>query len=1193
MKKAYNRDILRTIWKGKKRFFSIMLITMLGVAMFSALEMACVDLRHSADDFLSQQNLFDICIISTLGMTQEDIEVLAQLDMVADAEGAYSETVHMQLGEKSRSVSLKTLSKSGMNQPYLLEGELPQKPDEIAVTIRFKEDTGIGVGDTIAIEEEQEEEETATFLYTKYNVTAVVIDPRDLNNSEGSVSFRSPSTEDYTLFIRPEAVESTFYTEAYLTIENGRNMFCYGESYKRQVAEVMNTIESQIKEQREQVRYDEVTGEAYEKLADAEQEATAELAKAEKELEEASEEIADGKAQLADGERELRDEEQKAAVEFANASEEIADGKAQVESGRWKIQDAEKQLNNGEWQLYQAKQEITEKEMQVYAQIQSVRTELQTQQTQIQTQIEELQQQVAAVQAMFLPLWPQMEWDAYLQVAISAYVPVMEAQLIGTDGSAAQAAVPEIVADEERAFLTAVTTAIDAIKTEIDAQMAQLDKTADDYAENVAALEAEKVQLDLLLTQLPQMAHGLGKLQATKQVFQAQLTTLDQQETTAKQEFAAAWQKIAASEAELSYGRQKLEEGKAEIAYNETKLAEGEAELVQKEAEANSQLAEGWKEIEDSRQKLAEGEAEVTDGIAEYQEKKAEVEKELADARKEIEDINMTQWYVQDRTSLSGYANIKSDADSIDAIGTVFPFVFFIVAILISLTTITRMVEEDRGLIGTYKALGFTDWEIRKKYLLYVLASSVLGSVLGDVLGFIVLPGIIFVIFKTMYVLPEYTLQFDIFYGIAGPVVFIGGIVAATIAACKAELSQMPAILMRPKAPRSGSRVLLERMTPIWNRLSFLNKVTARNLFRYKKRLFMTIAGTMGCMALLLFGFAIKDSVTDLMPRQYEQTYRYDLMAVATAENNALLVSYVKDDLQVASSLNLQIETVKLKNSQGKEEKVQLFVVPDDVDFAPYIYLENLKGEEVTLESGNVYVTQNASEVLQFCEGDSVLLQNLALEQWDLKVTSIVKNYLGNNIYMNKTTYEELIGEYQPNGVLVNLSEKCEDQQKYAKELGEKESVLTSISILELKKDFSKAFALINMVVYIIIIMAASLAFVVLFTLSTTNISERQRELATIKVLGFYDREVHLYVNKETMILTGVGILCGIPLGYVFAQTLTYILRIPSMYVAVSLHTESYFIAIGMSFIFAVIVNVIMNRSLDKIDPVEALKSIE
>ena len=301
MRKAYNKDIWRTIWRGKKRFLSIMLITTLGVAMFSALGVACMDLRQSADIFLDAQNLFDIQVVSTLGLTQEDVDALGALDAVSQAEGVYSEKVQIRCGEKSSSVSLKTLSGSGMNQPYLLEGSLPGQPDEIVVTRGFFDETGIGVGETVTVEEDLDEEEEPNFLYTEYRVTGVVTDPADLNNTQGAVSFRTSSMEEDTLFVLPEAVDSEVYTAVYLTLAGGREMFCYGDGYRTYVADTVHTIETEIKAQREQARYDEITGEAYGELAEAQREADEEFAKAEQELQDAAEELASGKEEACRG----------------------------------------------------------------------------------------------------------------------------------------------------------------------------------------------------------------------------------------------------------------------------------------------------------------------------------------------------------------------------------------------------------------------------------------------------------------------------------------------------------------------------------------------------------------------------------------------------------------------------------------------------------------------------------------------------------------------------------------------------------------------------------------------------------------------------------------------------------------------------------------------------------------------------
>lgn len=554
--------------------------------------------------------------------------------------------------------------------------------------------------------------------------------------------------------------------------------------------------------------------------------------------------------------------------------------------------------------------------------------------------------------------------------------------------------------------------------------------------------------------------------------------------------------------------------------------------------------------------------------------------------------IEHPKWYIQDRSSLSSYSNIESDAASIEAVGTAFPIVFFTVAILIALTTITRMVEEERLLIGTYKALGFRNIEIMKKYLLYAGSACLLGGIIGDIGGFLLLPKFVFSIFQTLYLLPNYSLQFDAWYGIGGIALFTGGILIAVWIAVHGELKHMPAILMRPKAPRTGARVLLERIRPLWRNLTFLNKVTARNLFRYKKRMLMTVFGIMGCSALVLCAMAINDSVSALIPRQYEHIYRYDLMVMTDDEH--VYQSLSRDD-EVSECLALLVDNATIKSSGNKEERVQLMVFPEQADVASYLSLEDLNGDPVTLEMGDVYVTQNASQVLDFSLKDTIRVQNSDFKEKRVKVTGIVQNYLGNTIYMSKNTYKTLFGSYEDNAVLANFRGDISKQQKdsYVQKLEDREGVLSVVSTSSMQDAFETSFSLITSVVYLILAMAAALAFVVLFTLSTTNISERVRELATIKVLGFYDKEVHSYVNKETLLLTFLGILAGLPAGTILAQSLTYVLNMPSIHFAVTIRPISYLYTVILSFGFAVIINLITNRVLNHIDMVESLKSME
>ena len=696
------------------------------------------------------------------------------------------------------------------------------------------------------------------------------------------------------------------------------------------------------------------------------------------------------------------------------------------------------------------------------------------------------------------------------------------------------------------------------------------------------------------------LATGIAACNATAEVLENAMTEFEEQKVYALEQIEAGWAKIYQGELELEEGRNELSAGRAEVIENYQKWQDGVKELDESEQEALETFAEKWAEIADGEQELLDGEMELLDGEkelqeheVEYQDKRAEAEEKIADAKQEVADIDMTKWYVQDRTSLSGYVNVDSDTSCIESLSTVFTIVFFVVAILISLTTVTRMVEEERGLIGTYKALGFTDGEIRRKYMVYALGASVLGAMLGDVGGFVILPEILFVFFRVMYVLPVYVLKFEIVKGTIAGLLFIVGIAGAAFVACHSELKHVPAHLMRPKAPKEGSRVFLEYIKPLWKRMSFLNKVTARNLFRYKKRMFMTLFGIMGCTALLVFGLAIKDSVDALMPLQYENVYNYDLLAAASADDNDKLISYMEESEDIIEYLNIQIETIKLKNENKESEKVQIMILPDGADISTYFNLtdENLK--PVAIEEKGIYLTENASRILDLKVGDRAYIQKLDLTQNEVQITSLVKNYLGNNIYMSQSAYEEVFGEYEPNGVLANLSDSCTEQIGFAEKLAEEDWILSSVSTEDLKATFSQAFTLINIVVYVVLVLAACLAFVVLFTLASINISERERELATIKVLGFYDKEVHSYVNKETLILTVMGILIGLPVGTLLSSMLTDLLNMPSIYFAVTIYNRSYWIAAGIALGFALMVQFLTDRSLDVIDPVEALKSVE
>ena len=619
-----------------------------------------------------------------------------------------------------------------------------------------------------------------------------------------------------------------------------------------------------------------------------------------------------------------------------------------------------------------------------------------------------------------------------------------------------------------------------------------------------------------------------------------------------------------------------------------------EEELKKQTAEAEKSLsAAGTQAI--PQEQLQAQKAQLEQKLKAAQDK---IDEEKAAQQKKIDKMEGASWYVMNRTALSGWSNIQSDADSIASIGVVFPVVFFAIAILISLTTVARMIDEDRGLLGTYKSLGFTNQEIQRKYLLYVGMAGLAGSIGGTILAFIAFPSFLFTVFRMMYLLPSYSLSVMPLRAVLGPVLFMGGILLTTVYSCNKELRQSAAALMRPKSPKPGSHVLLERIRPVWRRMSFLRKVTARNLFRYKSRMLMTVLGIGGCMALLIFGFALRDS--DVISRY----------------------------------TNAAITSAKLQTSDG-EISVSLVVFPDETDASEYVNFDKLEASNAgsivsadsgtdstasagtsissadsgtdstasagtradtgNLETGDIYVTQNAATLLNFSAGDKVSCRLPDLSEADLPVTAVVRNYIGNYMYMNESTYKSYFGDPGYNAVLASFKDSVSTSAKkaFGTDLKNMSGISAVMVTSELMEQSADTFRLMNVVVAIIIVMSAALAFVVLFTLQTTNISERERELATIKVLGFYDREVHQYINRETWFLTILGVLIGLPLGWLFAQTISVILRLPSISLSVSIHPVSYLYSAVLTLLFALLVQLITNITLNRIDPATALKSVE
>ena len=1175
---AFGLGVLRTMRGSLKRFVALATICALGVTMICGLKVACIDLRASADRFFDEQDLFDLRVQSTLGITDDDVAALAALEGVETAEGGWVETCYTAVGSGSEKVDVKALSASGLNQPRLLEGHLPVTADQVAVTRRYLKESGKSIGDTLSFRGSSDDDEDARQVFARkdYTICGVVLDPTDVNAGEGTMSFRASGSSQYAFFLLPAAVESEVYTVAYVKVAGSEAPLCYSDAYGDLVSEVKSQVEG-IADEREAARGEGLRADANSRVDDAEKDALDKLADGQRQIDENQEKLDSGAAQIADGRAQLD-------AQGADAERQMADAQAKIDAARSELASNEAQVADGLQQIADG----------LGCSVDGIPDAISQKRAQLDSAQEELTYNRGVIDgsAQMLSALMGDEWPAEAWSRLTSATTEQEARAAASDVNAAL--LP---------FAEKATSFIDQLMQIVDSEEfrqigASYDGLPPELRQRIDAV------LDLLPAPVREAARQILAASANADQILAQLQSLRGQ-LSQLTGLADGMVQIVAGQARIDAGRAQLDEAAAayarldaarsQIAAGRAGLDAGQAQLDAQRKNAQEQLDAARSQLDSGAQELVDGRAQLEAARAEFAQQRADALAAIADVRDQIASIDDAAWYVQDRESLASYSSVESDAGSIEAIGTALPVVFFVVAVLISLTTMTRMVEEERGLIGLYKALGYGRGRILSKYVVYASAACLAGGVAGNILGFVVLPLILFTIFSTMYALPAFYLSFDVAYALVSVGLFAVGIVGATALTCRRELAEQPAMLMRPKAPKAGSRILLERIAPLWRRLSFLSKVTARNIFRYKRRFLMTVFGIAGCTALLVCGFGIRDSVVTLSGKQYGQAgvTRYDLMLVTSAADLEDVAAELDADAQVTSFVPARVDSLTVEYG-GSKESVTLVVVPDDADLADYVALADDSGAVIDLADSGAVITKNAEQVLRFSPGDTLHVQDATLHEADVEVGAVVMNYLGNTLYMTQSAYERAFGQKSGlNGLLVKLGGTDEQKIAFSEKVSADARTLSAVSTAKLTRDFSSAFTLINTVVYVVIVLAAALSFTVVFTLSNTNISERERELATIKVLGFRPREVHTYINKETLLLTGLGVVFGLPGGYLLARGLTWILRMPSLYFDTTVAWSSYAISAALAFVFTIAVSLLTNRSLDRVDMVGALKSAE
>ena len=1093
-------DTLREVHHTFPRFLSLLVLSALAVCFLAGLRATAPDMKLSADAYFDQQNLMDLHIASTLGLTQEDVDAIAEEEGVASVQGAY--TIDALVPMDNQEMVVKVLSYSGegdVNQPALVEGRLPEGEDECLVEPLFLELSGLSIGDTIS-RDTGERDYADALSVEEVTIVGTANSPLYIALDRGSSTLGTGSVDAF-LILPVESFTMDYYTDAYLLAEGASELETYSDEYEELVDQLAQQLEPLSKE-RSVLRYDEASqaiSDAEDELAQAEEEANQQLTDAEAEITSSRQELDDAKKQLEDAKKQLD-----------SGEAQYAAGMEQLESGWQALDAASLELEDGKEQYEQG-------------------------QTAYQAALALYQIQAAAVER-------QLETQAELEASTQARTQATQAAL---------------------------------------------------QAATEAALEDPLSYMEVYN-------------RVYEETYQSVYDTAYAQAYAQAQENSSQWQELQTSKAQLDQTKAQLDAAKAQLNQGEIEYRAGvrQLESSQRQLEASrEELDQGWEDYETGLQQWEDGEKAYQEGYESYTQSRQEAEDQLKDGRKEVEqakrDLTLLEdgeWYILDRNTNTGYVSYSMDADRIANLAAVFPLIFFLVAALVSLTTMTRMVEEQRTTIGGLKAMGFSRGSIAIKYVGYGFLSSVIGAVLGLAVGLTLLPWIICTAWSAMYTIGDIHYSFEAATSLMAAGAAVGTVTLAALLACFSTLAATPAQLMRPKAPPVGKRIFLERITPLWRKLSFHYKITLRNLFRYQKRFWMTVAGIGGCAALIVTAFGVRGSIMGVMEEQFDVLYHYSAQVGLVDEITPLELEEVEDTLSesglVDDSLACRVETVTAQ-SESYTLDCYLQTTPSQEELSRFVELRHRTDDvPVTLPDDGAVITEKMASLLGVEVGDTITLDGES--RVTITVADITEHYVQHYIYVSDAYYETLFGEAPTaNTVLVDFPV----EESGAGELESQLVSLDGVSSLTLLSDtadtFSSSMESVDYAVILIIFCAAALAFVVLMNLTNINITERLRELATLKVLGFYNREVSAYIYRENAILTVFGVLAGMVLGKFLHQWLILTVEVDMVMFDRVLDLSSYLWAAVLTVVFSLAVNLTARRKLRDLDMVEALKSVE
>ena len=1083
MKKALNKDILRDILKSKGRYFSIMLIVALGVAFFSGIKVSSKVMRNTVDNYYDDYNFMDVEVISTLGLTDDDVDAIKKLDTVEGVFPTYSMDVITNVKDQDRVLKVHALptddlsndNKDYINRVKLIKGRLPKNSGECVVLKPKYDHLNLKIGKTLKIKSGTEDKLSENLKKDNYKIVGLVETPYYLSYEFGNSSIGSGSV-DGIMLVPQNDFKTEAYTEMYITAKGAKEQTSFYQDYKDTVKKTEDQIDK-ITDERIEHRYNEVVGEATDELNKAKKEYNDKKKETEDKINKAEKELKDGKQKIKDGKQELKTKK--------------AETKKQIKDGFKKLDSAEAQLKSGRKQYEAAKKEFESQKQQANSQISSAESQL-----------------------------------APLKSSISS----LKSNISGLESQLSNPSISE----EEKATLT---------------------RTISAYREKLSALEG-------------QYNTGYAKIQSIKN--------------------------------QIKSGERKLARTKSELDRNQRKIKTERSKLYTMEEKAQKEFKKAEEEIAKNEKKLVDSEKELEKAKNEAKDEFKKAENDLKEAEDEIKKIEKPEWYVLNRDKQYSSAEYAGCADSIDALAGIFPVFFVLVAALVALTTMTRMVDEQRINIGTLKALGYTPGMIAKKYIVYAMSASAIGSIIGLIVGYTVFPTIIYNAYAIMYTVPKVELGTDLFITVLSIATSIFVTSFAAFAACRRELIEAPSTLMRPKAPKNGKRILLERVGFIWNKIGFIWKVTLRNIFRYKKRFLMTVLGISGCTALILTGFGVRDSIQMIVDVQFGELNKYSMTASYDSDEKTENVEYLKSLISNEKGVK-EIGMFHNQNAKvminNKEKEVTVVIPENKNTFKDFIELRERKSHTpIKLDNKGIVISEKAARNLDAKVGDKVKILNENDVSAEAVISGITENYVNHYIYMTNDYYKELFNRNAYSNRIYGVlddSITIDQEDKMASKIIDSTCANGTVFTTGIKDGFSDTIKSLNYVVLLMIVSAGALAFVVLYNLSNVNISERIREIATIKVLGFYDKEVSAYIYRENVILTLIGAVVGLGLGVILHQFIMITVEVENMMFGRLINPLSYAAAFILTIVMGTIVNLVMNKKLKKVEMVESLKSVD